>query len=137
MSLRHTRQLRALGAGTSAFVRNLSVLRLAYSVRVRCGNLGYTWPMSRSAIMQARVRPEIKYAAERVLKGLGLTMTDFMELALRRLIVDQRLPFEAVALDDQQLNSIVAAWEARNGADRSIEIEPGKGKKSRQRERRE
>jgi addiction module RelB/DinJ family antitoxin len=92
--------------------------------------------MSRSAIMQARVRPEIKYAAERVLKGLGLTMTDFMELALRRLIVDQRLPFEAVALDDQQLHSIITAWEARSGADRAIEIEPGEPKKSRQRKRR-
>jgi len=70
--------------------------------------------MSRSAVIQARVRPEIKFAGERVLRGLGLTMTDFMELALRRLIIDQKLPFEAVALSDADLGMITAAWEARN-----------------------
>ena len=37
-------------------------------------------------------------------------MTEFMELAIRRLIFDQKLPFEPVALDDQQLMSIIAAW---------------------------
>jgi len=41
-------------------------------------------------------------------------MTDFMELVLRRLIIDQKLPFEAVALSDADLDMIIAAWEARN-----------------------
>jgi addiction module RelB/DinJ family antitoxin len=67
----------------------------------------------RSAIIQARVRPEIKFAAERVLHGLGLTMTDLMELVLRRLIVDQKLPLEPVALNDAQLTAIITAWEGR------------------------
>jgi addiction module RelB/DinJ family antitoxin len=92
--------------------------------------------MSRSAIIQARVRPEIKFAGERVLRGLGITMTDLMELVLRRLIVDQRLPFEAVALDDHQLTAIVAAWEDR-GATPAIESGPSRPKKSRKREKRE
>ena len=47
----------------------------------------------RSAILQARVRPEIKFAGE-LLRSIGLTMTEAMELFLRRLIVDQKLPFE-------------------------------------------
>jgi addiction module RelB/DinJ family antitoxin len=47
--------------------------------------------MTRSAMIQGRVRPEIKYAGEQVLKNIGLTMTEAMELFLRRLIVDQKL----------------------------------------------
>ena len=69
--------------------------------------------MSRSAIIQARVRPEIKFAGERVLKGLGLTMTELMELVLRRLIVDQKLPFEPAVLNDRQLAKIHTEWTTR------------------------
>jgi addiction module RelB/DinJ family antitoxin len=93
--------------------------------------------MSRSAILQARVRPEIKFASEQVLKGIGLTMTEAMELFLRRVIVDQKLPFDVVALDEQQLSTIVAAWESRSGIAKSIELGASRFKKSRKREKRE
>ena len=93
--------------------------------------------MSRSAIIQARVRPEIKFAGERVLRGLGLTMTDLMELVLRRLIVDQKLPFEAVALDDRQLNTIIAAWETRDDTEHFIQAGPSRTKRPQRREKRE
>jgi addiction module RelB/DinJ family antitoxin len=93
--------------------------------------------MSRSAILQARVRPEIKFASEQVLKGIGLTMTEAMELFLRRVIVDQKLPFDVVALDEQQLSTIVAAWESRSGTARAIEAGPSRSRKSRKREKRE
>jgi addiction module RelB/DinJ family antitoxin len=67
--------------------------------------------MTRSAIIQARVRPEIKFAGEQVLRSIGLTMTEAMELFLRRLVVDQRLPFEVVALDEPAAATIMLAWQ--------------------------
>jgi antitoxin component of RelBE/YafQ-DinJ toxin-antitoxin module len=35
-----------------------------------------------------------------------------MEFFLRRVIVDQRLPFEVVALDESVLVAVTAAWQA-------------------------
>jgi len=68
--------------------------------------------MTRTAVLQARVRPEIKYASEQVLQRIGLTMTEAMELFLRRIIVDEKLPFEVAALDDATLATIVGTWQA-------------------------
>ena len=62
-------------------------------------------------MLQARVQPEIKYASERILQRIGLTMTDAMELFLRRVIVDQKLPFEIIALDQAMLITLAANWE--------------------------
>ena len=66
--------------------------------------------MERTAIVQARVRPEIKFAAERILRGLGLTMTELMELSLRHLIIDRKIPFEIVAMDENIQRRIAAEW---------------------------
>jgi addiction module RelB/DinJ family antitoxin len=57
----------------------------------------------RSATIQARVFPSVKEASERVLWRIGLNMSEAMELFLRRVIVDERIPFEVVALDARQL----------------------------------
>jgi antitoxin component of RelBE/YafQ-DinJ toxin-antitoxin module len=38
-------------------------------------------------------------------------MSDAMELFLRRVIIDQKLPFEVVALDDATLETVTQAWE--------------------------
>lgn len=95
---------------SDSIAHNGNPTRAADIQSVGCGNSCYTGAMSRSAFVQARVLPEIKFAAERVLRGLGLTMTDLMELVLRRLIVDQKLPFEAVALNDATLAAIANEW---------------------------
>ena len=55
--------------------------------------------LTRTATIQARVVPAIKEASERVLRQIGLNMSEAMELFLRRIILDQRLPFDVVALD--------------------------------------
>ena len=114
----------------------LSVLRLAYTQSGRCGNLGYTGRMSRSAIIQARVRPEIKFAGEHVLRSIGLTMTDAMELFLRRLILDQKMPFEVVGLDEATFATIVSSWEASR-REHLIEMGGTKSVRSRRRQKRE
>jgi addiction module RelB/DinJ family antitoxin len=59
--------------------------------------------ITRTAMIQARVFPPVKEASERVLSRIGLNMSEAMELFLRRIIVDERLPFEVVALDMTRL----------------------------------
>jgi addiction module RelB/DinJ family antitoxin len=64
----------------------------------------------RSAMLSMRVTPGVKDAAEDVLCRLGLNMTEAMELFLRRLIVDQRIPFEVVSLDNATYKRLVDDW---------------------------
>ena len=61
--------------------------------------------LMRTALLQARVTPDVKLASEHVLRQIGLNMTEAMELFLRRVIIDQRIPFEVIALDDATLAS--------------------------------
>jgi addiction module RelB/DinJ family antitoxin len=65
---------------------------------------------TRSAILQMRVTPGVKHAAEEVIHRLGLTMTEAIELFLRRMIVDQRIPFQIVAFDDATYKRLVEDW---------------------------
>jgi len=60
----------------------------------------------RSAMLQMRVSPGVKSASEQVFWRIGLNMTEAMELFLRRVIVDQKLPFEVVALDEATMARI-------------------------------
>jgi addiction module RelB/DinJ family antitoxin len=74
----------------------------------------YTPSMSRvirSAMLQMRVAPEIKYASEHVLRRIGLNLTEATELFLRRMIIDQRLPFDVVAFDSATYTQLVLDWE--------------------------
>jgi DNA-damage-inducible protein J len=67
--------------------------------------------VTRTAIIQARVSPEIKYAGEKVLRKLGLNLTEVMEMFIRRMIADQGLPFEVIALDEGLLEKIAQEYE--------------------------
>ena len=66
--------------------------------------------LTRSAVVQARVYPPVKLAAERVLARIGMTTSEAMELFLRRLIVEEKLPFEVIALEDATLEIITSEW---------------------------
>ena len=68
----------------------------------------------RSAMLQMRVAPEIKLASEHVLRRIGLNLTEATELFLRRMIIDQRIPFEVVALDNATFTQIVLDWEEQS-----------------------
>jgi DNA-damage-inducible protein J len=101
-------------------------------------NVRYTAAMTlttRTAMLQARVRPEIKFASEQILRNIGLTMTEAMELFLRRLIVDQKLPFEVAAVDEATLATILGSWEARSKEKSAIEMGDTRRKRSRQRQK--
>lgn len=62
----------------------------------------YTGAMTRllkSATLQMRVTPAIKYAVEHVLSRMGLNTSDAIEMYFRFLVAEQRLPFEVKPLD--------------------------------------
>ncbi len=50
--------------------------------------------ITRSVTIQVRVVPVIKQASEEVLLRIGLNMSEAIELFLRRMIVDERIPFD-------------------------------------------
>ena len=93
----------------------LTVLEFQYDAIGTCGKLrGILRPMSRivrSAMLQMRVAPEIKYASEHVLRRLGLNLTEAMELFLRQMIIEQRLPFNVVAFDNAAYTNLILDWE--------------------------
>jgi addiction module RelB/DinJ family antitoxin len=60
--------------------------------------------VTRSATIQVRVMPLVKAASERVLWRIGLNMSEAIELFLRRMIVDERIPFDVVALQTFQID---------------------------------
>jgi addiction module RelB/DinJ family antitoxin len=66
----------------------------------------------RSAMLQMRVSPEIKLASEHVLRRIGLNLTDATELFLRRMIIDQRIPFEVVAFDNATFARLLNDFES-------------------------
>ncbi|MHB8885975.1 MAG: type II toxin-antitoxin system RelB/DinJ family antitoxin [Methylovirgula sp.] len=63
----------------------------------------------RSATLQMRVTPGVKRPSEEILHRLGLTMSQAIEMFLLRLILDEKLPFDVVALDEATMARIDAA----------------------------
>jgi addiction module RelB/DinJ family antitoxin len=87
--------------------------------------------LTRTATIQARVFPPVKEASEQILWRLGLTMSEAVEIFLRKIIVEERIPFEIVALDIAQLSDTGEA-SAAPGAKRELtagvsEPRPGGG----------
>jgi DNA-damage-inducible protein J len=84
---------------------------------------------ARTATLQMRVTPAVKYASEKVLRRMGMSMTEAMELFLRRVIVDQRIPFEIAALDPETLARITS--EASLQKTTASRVHRPKGKRGR------
>src|SRR6266702_6489483 len=95
----------------------VSVLDVQYTAISSCGEVGYTAGMSRiirSVMLQTRVTPEIKLATDHVLQRLGLNMTEAIELFLRKMVVDQRIPFEVAAIDNATYTELILDWEEQS-----------------------
>jgi DNA-damage-inducible protein J len=52
--------------------------------------------MTKTATVRARIKPELKERAERVLRDLGLNPTQAITLFYRQVEIHQGLPFEVV-----------------------------------------
>jgi DNA-damage-inducible protein J len=87
---------------------------------------------TRTATLQMRVTPAVKYASEQILRRMGMSMTEAMELFLRRVIVDQRIPFEVAALDPETLARITS--EASLQKTTVSRVDRQKGKRGRRRQ---
>lgn len=46
------------------------------------------------ADIHVKVNPEIKSASEDVLSKIGISMSDYINMALRRVVREQRIPFD-------------------------------------------
>jgi addiction module RelB/DinJ family antitoxin len=65
----------------------------------------------RSAMLQMRVTPQIRLALDSVLERLGLNITEVTEMFYRRMIIDQRIPFDVVAIDPAVYTKLLLDWE--------------------------
>jgi len=67
--------------------------------------------MAKTAVITARMEPELKYDAEEVFKELGLTTTQAITLFYRQVELERGLPF-AVRLPNKE--TVAALDQARN-----------------------
>ena len=72
--------------------------------------------MAKTATTHARMDPEIKQEAERIIKRTGLTISAAHELFYRQIIAHQGIPFE---LRVPRMETLQAMDEARKGQGKS------------------
>lgn len=91
------------------------ILGYVVSVISECGKASIYFAhmarIVRSAMLQMRVTPEIKLATDHVLQRIGLNMTEAVELFFRRMIIDQRLPFDVAAVDNATYTQLLLDWQ--------------------------
>lgn len=64
--------------------------------------------MSKSATVRARLEPELKESAEKVLKRLGLNTTQAITLFYRQIEMNNGLPFDLVIPNETTRNTLDA-----------------------------
>lgn len=68
--------------------------------------------MTKTAMTHARLTPEVKERAERILKDLGISISSAYEMFYRQIIAHRGLPFDARIL---KKSTVQAMDEAREG----------------------
>ncbi len=74
--------------------------------------------MAKTANIMTRVDPQVKEQAESVLEQLGLSMSSAMEIYLRQIVLQRKIPFEMKlparkplalgSLSEEELNGLMA-----------------------------
>jgi DNA-damage-inducible protein J len=70
--------------------------------------------MAKSETIRARVEPELKRAAEEVLKALGLNASEAITLFYRQVALRRRLPFEVKLPNGTSRAAMRDAVESKN-----------------------
>ena len=65
--------------------------------------------MPKTAIIQARVEPELKEQGEAVLKQIGLSTSELITMTFRQLVMQRGLPFDARIPNDETLAAFAEA----------------------------
>ena len=73
--------------------------------------------MPKTAVISARINPEIKRNAERVFKELGLTATQAITLFYKQVELERGLPFAVRVPNDVTVNALEEA-RTRRGLER-------------------
>ena len=68
--------------------------------------------MPKTAIIQARVEPELKEQGEAVLKQIGISTSELITMTFRQLVMQRGLPFEARIPNEETLAAFVEGQEA-------------------------
>jgi addiction module RelB/DinJ family antitoxin len=85
-----------------------------------------------------RVTPPIRLALENVLERLGLNITEATEMFYRRMIIDQRIPFDVVAIDPATYARLLLDWkEASREVEKAYSRRPAGHTRSRVHQKRE
>ena len=72
--------------------------------------------MPKTAVISARIDPELKHDAEEVFRELGLTATQAITLFYRQVELEQGLPF-AVRLPNDETSDALELARTRQGLD--------------------
>jgi DNA-damage-inducible protein J len=70
--------------------------------------------MSKTATIQTRVEPGIKNEVEKILRTLGLTTSEAIGIFLRRIIMEQGLPFPVKITNPETIKAVEEAIEGKN-----------------------
>lgn len=70
--------------------------------------------MAKTAVIHARIEEDIKAQAEKILKALGLTTTEAVNMFLRQVIINQGLPFEVKIPNRETKKALQDSMEDKN-----------------------
>jgi len=70
--------------------------------------------MSKTAIIHARTEQTIKTQAENILRTLGLTTTEAINIFLHQIIINKGLPFEVKITNKETLDALQDSIENKN-----------------------
>ena len=74
----------------------------------------------KTTTIQTRIDTDLKKNAERILSSIGLDITSAIRLFLTQCVVQRRLPFQAVAPEEPNEETIAAMQEAEDIASGKI-----------------
>ncbi len=69
--------------------------------------------MTKTAMTHARLTPEVKERAERILKDLGISISSAYEMFYRQIIAHRGLPFDARILKKSTVQAMDEARESK------------------------
>ncbi len=70
--------------------------------------------MGKTSTIQTRIEPGIKLEAEKILKTLGITTSEAINIFLRRIIMEKGLPFPVKITNPETIKALEDIIEGKN-----------------------
>ncbi len=68
----------------------------------------------RTEIIQARVTPQIKYASAKILEEIGLSLSEAINIYLKRVIAEKAIPFELRVPNAETIKALQDVKDRKN-----------------------